>query len=173
MIMKKLAIISSFILFIAAIAQANDTTYVWTGGDPGYSGQIVLDSSSSAGGSLADIVSINITTPTRWGGSFSFDPETVVEFQTPFTWNSSEITSMDIEWSYKGGLPSTPSIGGGFAEVDAYGYYGDDLATDTAGRPRIDGTGLWLAAAPDATSTIGLLGAALCGLRLLRRFRVN
>jgi hypothetical protein len=82
---------SALLIFLAVSAQANET-YVWTGGLPGYSGSIVLDSSSSpnGGGTMADIVSAEITVPLPgfFGTqeyTFNFDPLTASSF-TPLVW---------------------------------------------------------------------------------------
>ncbi len=57
-------VLTSFVLFTVASAHAADTTYVLTPGEGnpyGFSGTVVLDTSSSRDGSTADVVSLTLS----------------------------------------------------------------------------------------------------------------
>ena len=160
---------------VAASVQA-DQAYTWTGVLPGYSGTIVLDSDSSVGGSTADIVSINITTP---GGSASLTQANIGDVYIDnlgqlFTWNPNQITSMWLAWYTD---PSdTPALSGEVGEN--YDHSGglnfvgiDGTFLDVAGSIEpVDKDGAWRVV-PDAGSTPLLMGLALTGLGLCRRIR--
>jgi hypothetical protein len=172
-------------LGVAASVQA-DQTYSWVDGAPGYTGTIVLDSSSSSAGSLSDIVSITVNTP---GGSATLTQANigavyVDNFDTTFAWTPSQISSMWIDWY----TTSVASISAGAAGVgEDYDTSGGlnfesfntstETNLDVAGaiEPN-DKTGSWLAtssttgAVPDAGSTSLLLGVALTGFGACRRF---
>jgi hypothetical protein len=167
----------------AASVHATDEAYKWSLGAPGYSGTIILDSDSSSGGSLADIVSISVSTP---GGSETLTQANIGSvyinnFDTPFTWNPSQITSMWIAWY----TTANPVIADGVAGVGEQ-YAGENanfefydpagaIYQDYASPLNTDTTGTWLASGPvssvpDAGSTSLLLGVALTGLGFCRRF---
>ena len=71
--------------------------YDWTGGSPGYSGQIFLDAPSSAlsptGGTIADVLpGSSVTTPL---GVFSiFNPQLSATFISSMHWDQTHITGM-------------------------------------------------------------------------------
>jgi hypothetical protein len=166
-------------LGIVASLQAADQTYDWTKGLPGYSGTIVLDSSSSAGGSLADVVSISVTTP---GGSDTLTQANIADVYInnpygPFTWNASQITGMWIAW-YTTSDHSMNAPAGGVGQnyqpsIPGHNFVFDpnDNFIDFVGLGNKDLTGAWRAASvPDAGSTSLLLGLALTGLGACRRF---
>src|SRR5580698_3921735 len=115
----KQAAICVVLLGIGSFVQAADTTYDGTG-TGGFDAMITLDSSSSSGGSLSDIVSIYVQDPSDFGpfanyptsifitgfGSITlpaseFDSSTVT-LGSPFTWNSTAITSMSLVWDVGG-----------------------------------------------------------------------
>jgi hypothetical protein len=169
-------------LGIAASVQAADQTYKWTEGVAGFSGTIVLDSSSSTGGSLADIVSINVTTPE---GSASLTQANIGDVYInnilgPFTWNPSQITGMWVDWYLTAadslneaagvGQDYQPGFNANFVFCpNNLSTSGQDFASPTS---NTDTTGGWRAVSsvPDAGSTSLLLGAALTGLSVCRRF---
>jgi hypothetical protein len=172
--MKKPAVFCIVLLAALASARAQDTTYVWvsTDGNPqDISGTITLDSPSSAGGSAKDIVSFSITDPLATLSSSSALPGSVFS-AGPFTWNSSQITSMDIgAFTYIGGpvvefLNFTGNSIGDLYFIPGFGVLGGFY----------DGSGSWQpepapAIAPDAGSCSVLMGAVFAGLVGLRRFR--
>ena len=77
--------------------------YVWDdfNNNPpgGISGTLILDTPSSSGGAVSDIVSITLSD--GGSGSFTYTPANAsfTLNSYPFTWNSSQITSMDIKAS--------------------------------------------------------------------------
>ena len=168
----------SVCLGVAASVQAGDEAYTWSDGAPGYSGTIVLDSDSSAGGSLADIVSISVSTP---GGSETLTQANIGSVyinnnSTPFTWDASQITSMWIAW-YTTPVPviadGVAGVGEQYEGANAnFEFYDNPAGTnlDYASPLNTDKTGTWLAAGPvpDGGSTSLLLGVALTGLGLCR-----
>jgi hypothetical protein len=166
----RFASIVTVILSLTAAVRA-DQEYVWTGGSAGYSGWIILDSNSDASGTLADVVSAQVTTPQ---GTYNFDPSWVFYIQSPFDWNPTQINDMWIDW-YQGGVdPAWAGLGekwgGAITNFDGSGsnrYYTSTWAVDYSGS--------WTAAAagpsvPDATATSALLllGGAFVGLAALR-----
>jgi hypothetical protein len=168
--MKKPTVFCIVSLAALASARAQDTTYVWvsTDGNPqDISGTITLDSPSSAGGSAKDIVSFSVTDPVATLSSSSALPGSVFS-DGPFTWNSSQITSMDII--------AVTYIGGPFDEIllftdnsisDAYVIPGSGVSIGFS-----DNSGSWqVEPVPDAGSCSVLMGAVCAGLVGLRRFR--
>jgi hypothetical protein len=149
------------------VTRANaDQEYVWTGGAAGYSGTIILDSNSNPAGSISDIVSGQITTPS---GTFDFDPTTIAYSQPAFDWNPSQITDMWIDWfalsyTFEAGFGENISnTGENFVGSYEYPSTNDYL---------LDVSGSWKASnssVPDATTTSALLGGALVSLTALRR----
>ena len=99
---KLLMLLVAFILGRTAPVVAQDSTYVWQSfdGDPfNIQGTIVLDSSSSANGSAADVVSLTITDS---ADTFSWSPASPDGVQglwlgTTFAWNQSQILQMDMD----------------------------------------------------------------------------
>ncbi len=97
----------ALILCSAAGVHATDETYVFTPPSPyppgdqhTFSGTIVLDTSSSTGGSISDIVSLSWS-DNWWGGGGGLsvsttDPSGICTINGAFTWNADEISSMDI-----------------------------------------------------------------------------
>jgi hypothetical protein len=163
---------SALLIFLAVSAQANET-YTWTGGMPGYSGTIVLDSSSSpnGGGTMADIVSAEITVPLPgfFGTqeyTFNFDSLTASSF-TPLVWNPDDITGMEIRWQDVPSFVNDPNMGNNYL-----GDYNSNEGVSTE-----DDTGSWQADpanppinVPDGESTAGLmaLSAGVIGCARLR-----
>ena len=153
--MKLSILAAALVLIIGAPVRAQNTTYTWKGGAPGYSGTIVLDSPSSTGGSVSDIVSWVQSTPLF----LNVADLSLVGSDAPFTWNSSEITSMDIfttNFFFGPNLEAAAGVGGNVLAIN-------DLILQE------DTTGSWKA--PDRGSTLGLLGMAVGGLSLFARFR--
>jgi len=72
--------------------------YDWVGGTPGYYGTLILDSPSSTGGSINDVVSLTITTPINGTIVADLNPADGNAYlaDSTFTWNSSQITEMGI-----------------------------------------------------------------------------
>ena len=163
----------SVTLGVASSLQAQDETYAWTEGAPGYTGSIVLDSSSSAGGTLADIVSINITTP---GGSATLTQANIGDVYIdnpdgPFTWNPSQITGMWIAWNTPEGQATVgenyqPSIPG----YNFVGYPSESVI-DFAGPNETDQTGAWREVAVPEPSVLGLLALGTAAV-LVRRSKL-
>jgi hypothetical protein len=172
---EKTAVLSALLLSFGASVQAN-TTYDWTGGAAGYTGTIVLDSSSSSGGSVADIVSLVISTPTT-GGTLDVNLASAYLADPIFTWNSSQITEMgvweNVEFTAEG--PGSFEVA---VEENYMGLLNDNLlesASDNGGYVYSYGyyPGSWVAATtavPDGGSSVWLLGLALVGLGSLKRF---
>jgi hypothetical protein len=80
--------------------QAQNTTYVWqsTDGDPhGLAGTIVLDSPSSAGGTMSDVVSVTLSDPVAgtYHVAIGIDPSYLLG---GFTWTPTMITRMNAVW---------------------------------------------------------------------------
>lgn len=90
-----------FCAVAATAARATNYEYDWTGGRTDFAGKIVLDSNSSSAGTLADIVSAQITISHE---TLDFDPNTAIFLRPEFAWNSSQITDMWINWSVPGVL---------------------------------------------------------------------
>jgi len=169
--MKSLLTIAKIAVGAAAItvtmhANAQQTTYDWTGGEAGFSGQIILDSNGNTAGNISDIVSATITTPQ--GGPFDFNPTTVYIDVSPFTWNQTQITNMWIDWT----VGSTEV---GMSEGNV--LPGNSVASNNGYEPYVeDSSGSWTAVSssvpssvPDGGATIALLSASLTGLAALRR----
>jgi hypothetical protein len=142
-----------FRLAIAAVrSKASNamTTYVWTGGQPGFSGSITLDSASSppGGGTVSDIVSISLGFPAP-AGNFSYPPgeqiiNAVFDLNGPFSWNSQEITAMTIRWAPSGAVFQNLELGPNLlSDYNANGW--SDTHTPN---PMEDDTGSWQAADP-------------------------
>lgn len=169
--MKKTAILSTLLLSIGASAQAQDTTYDWTGGLPGYSGTIVLDSPSSAGGNLGDIVSMDITAP-GYGSTQVLVDLGFLDGQ--FTWSATHITDME----YVNGLDQGPFNAYFDIEASAPGDYGrSDVGVSGDLGDVNDFSGSWEARAsadvPDPMSTLPVLfflfGSLIAGRQLLNK----
>ena len=155
-------------------AHAIDYEYDWTGGTSGFAGKIVLDSDSNTSGTVANIVSAQITTSL---GTFDFDSSTAFLVQPKFAWNPSQITDMWIEWALN--VPSAFAANAGFGEnYNGTGInYLDSFIHDANG-VRYDAdfnTGSWTAAAsssvPDATSTGLLFTLGMSGLIVMKKKR--
>jgi len=190
--MKTIPIVAlSMLLGIAAAVQSRaDTTYVWTpapGDTSGLGATIVLDSSSNSNGNmLGDVLSAVFTSPvstyslsntgTDW---FAFNPnygvlfnsvsgttsETVPGFSNliPFSWDSTKIDNMNLEWNYEGGtLEIQQTASGGVIwffppGINLYSDGGQFLAVGS------------VSSVPDIASTFLLLGLGLAGLALASR----
>ena len=136
--------------------------YDWTGGEAGYAGTIILDSSANASGSAADILSGTITTPE---GTYAFDP-TQLYVTGQFDWNSSQITDMYFDWT-------SPAPYTGFGE-NVYGAGLNFVGSAADDVSFIDTSGSWVAAgsassAPDLASSLTLLTLGLGALGAGRR----
>ncbi|HEX4121687.1 MAG TPA: hypothetical protein VH619_13785 [Verrucomicrobiae bacterium] len=151
---------ASVLLMVLAVSAAANETYVWTGGMPGFSGTITLDSSASpsGGGTMADIVSAQVTVPV--GGffgsqeyTFNFDPFTATSYGA-FTWNAEDITGMEIRWQDIPSFVNNPNMGNN--------YLGD--YNSNGGEAMEDYTGSWEASNPiavqDGESTAAMLAVA-------------
>src|ERR1700733_7006971 len=106
---------------------------------PRMSGPAVLlaYSSSSAGGSIRDIVSGSITTSQ---GTFAFDPATIFLSQPLFAWDPSQITDMSYDWVSGSHLAA-------FGENEAdFGFVNFVGSGTLAGITTYDESGSWLAA---------------------------
>jgi hypothetical protein len=167
--MKKKAVLSALMLTLGVSVQAQDTTYDWTGGAPGFSGSIILDSPLSSGGSLSDILSISITTPSSGTISMNMSPGRVFLTDPTFTWNHNQITEMFIGGSATKPFDNiyvTENSGGGNDESAFSILYDNEISIDTSGS--------WVAPSgvgvPDTGGGIWLLGFALAGLGGCRRF---
>lgn len=160
-------------------------TYVWTtipgagpvtGGDSEWAGTIVLDTSASTDGTLADIISVSLTTPQ---GNFTFDPTSNIGLffgGVNFTWNASQIESMYFGWQV---YPLQPSI---FEDV-GYGPGGLQVNSLVGPLGSFDEDGSWLAASaggsePGAgvpepptwtTMLMGITGLVLVSYRRMRK----
>jgi hypothetical protein len=170
--MKNSILLALFVtLGVAASLQAQDETYAWTEGAPGYSGTIVLDTNASSAGTLADIVSINITTP---GGSATLTQANIGDvyinnFDGPFTWNPSQITGMWIDWNTSGGQAGVgenyqPSIPG-----YNFVFYPGSSVIDLAGPLETDQTGAWRVSPVPEPSVLGLLALGTAAVLVRRR----
>lgn len=167
--------------FLAALSWASVATYAntyeydWTGGAPGYSGQIVLntDTSPSGGGTLANIVSGSITTPTF--GTFPIDLATVGLADPIFTWTPAGITEFHLGW-----LNSSSTHQGQVGQN--YNGSGNNVLLDarivSPYAANSDFSGSWLAApaasnsVPDTGSTSAMLLGSLTALgAVARKFR--
>ncbi|HEX3799586.1 MAG TPA: hypothetical protein VH413_12880 [Verrucomicrobiae bacterium] len=164
---KYSAVFCGLLLALGLVAQAQDTTYIWTGGAPGYSGTIVLDSPESSHGTLADIISIEIYTPRFGPLSMNLSSGSVFLTDPTFTWNPDHITEMFIA-----GLSTAP-FGNIFVTENSGG--GNDLSLRSLlyNQYDVDTLGSWdaesLIPAPDATGTFGLLGFVVVGMSVVSR----
>jgi hypothetical protein len=166
---KKTAIASAAFLLVGANLWAQDTTYDFVSNDGGttITGTLTLDAPSSpvGGGHVSDIVAFSVTDPfTTFTEADLFGPNLI---SGPFTWNPTQITSMDVtEFTYIGG-PGDEAIN--FSKTGLGDVYLLGGVLPVGG---YSDTGSWRSAtAPDAASTIELLGMAFVGLGTFRRFR--
>lgn len=153
-------------------ARASFITFNLVGASPGFSGQMTLDAISSNDGSLSDIDSLTLTTP---GGTYTFNPadsDSINYYQSgvyneqliPFTWNSHEITEMDLLFDYDFIAESEPVY---FADIGVNAPVYDfpsnfEYSLSDYVDYNFDFAGKWVAVAtPDQTSTLILLGLAL------------
>ena len=161
---------SIFVIAAAVIAlfttrgKAASFDYVWTGGAPGYAGTIVLDSASSSGGTVNDIISLSFTTPHF--GTFAGTPGFLSSDQS-FTWTPTRITSMSI-----GGVGDTILFRFGTGGVWSNFGTGNVIVAHQGAAGNtfdFDDTGTWLAASavPDHSSTLALMSLAVAQLGLL------
>lgn len=181
------SVATTLLLGICAPPAFASFEYDYKNGAPGYSGSILLDTNSSAAGSLSDIISLTVTTP---GGTFAYNPSdpnisqfnynqtaTYNSLESAFTWDQNQITEMHVLFDYY-------YIGGYTAW--SYAEVGQNAPTDppftgigtlnNAINYHYDFSGSWVAATPppvpDAGSSLYLLSlalAALAGCTLLRR----
>jgi hypothetical protein len=156
------------------------TTYDWVSndGDPnGLSASITLDMNSSSGlpggdGTLADIVSVSLTDP--YG---TYPVQFLTLASSSFTWNSSDITSMNIQGSADpfGPFFLNVTLTDSLLSEQPYVYV---ITYSTAIGPVISDSGGFDAVSaaggagtiPDPANAAVLLGFALAGLGGLRRF---
>jgi hypothetical protein len=136
--------------------------YVWTGGQPGFSGVLYLDSPSSNGGSISDIgLGSYLRTPNSWGDMSLWG---YTHSYQGFTWNPQQITSMYI----------------GFNSQNVQGYVYENfggqngiLWYNISTLPPVedlDTSGSWLAVPePSSASLLVFSMAAFCGWGLARR----
>jgi hypothetical protein len=158
--------------------QAQETTYVWQsldgGGNYDFSGTIVLDSSCSSAGTVADIVSFTETGPYIPYPFYSGAPATItITFPNaaldlndfPFTWNSSQITSIYLSSeaeAYEGFTAVGDETRWGFSEE----LYFDPL---NYGIGFQDTAGAWVAVVPEPSVPVLLAISffALCAKKLI------
>ena len=154
--------------------------YDYKNGSPGYSGSLFLDTNSSTGGSLSDIVSLTVTTP---GGTFTYNPSnpdlshfnynqtaSYNSLESAFTWNPTEITQMHVlfdyyfisgytAWSYAEVAQNAPASPTNFTGIGTL---------NNAVSYHYDYSGSWVAAkpppVPDGGSSLYLLSVALAAL---------
>lgn len=161
---EKAVLLVSTIISVAASVQAQDTTYQWVSSDGNpddITATLTLDTPSSAGGSTSDLV------------GFTFDGSPIgLGFENPnlsgpFTWNSSQITSMNL--SFTGvEFPFFDDIAYQTNAISDTYYF---LLSPVPLGVDSDTSGSWEAVpAPDAGSSMVMLGAAVAGLSGLRRF---
>jgi hypothetical protein len=162
----------------ALSAHSQGYTYVWTGGEPGFSGSITLDSPNSptAGGSANDIMSATISIPEP-DGTFDFSypqlffsPQSSINISGPFTWDSQAIVGMSIRY-----VPSSPGFDNLLFGTDQLGDDNPDGFTPGANSLTLieDTGGSWQAVTavpePGASGLIAsALGALICWKRLSR-----
>lgn len=112
-------------------ARANQL-YGWVGSGFGEGlNYFTLDSNSSSGGSIADVVSFTMNIR---GTETTYTPSSAMTFFTPFTWDSTKITAMALLFSPDANTTLTPDQG----KLDTY----------TPGQPNFtfyDPKGAWLA----------------------------
>jgi hypothetical protein len=161
-----LPILTSLVLFLAGTARAQDTTYTWVSSDSdlyGIYGTITLDSPNSAGGTLSDVISFTIGSASQSPITYTSSQLTLDGLQAiPFTWDSSQITSIDLE--------ETANLGN-VGTISPFNFGPGALANS----PTIDFEGSWLnssASVPESPSVITdlFLGLPFVGLAL-RNFR--
>lgn len=168
------------VMMIAALqGHAQGVAYVWTGGEPGFSATIVLDSASSppGGGSVSDIISMTGSIPLPNGSEYEFgyapllpwegNMYSVISVSEPFVWNAQEITAMSIWYAPYGTAfavwESSPHLFGG-ENANGWG--------EGVNPPQyiFDTSGSWVAAAsvpePGAEWLL-LFGAGALGFRYL------
>ena len=121
-------------------AWAGNFTYNYVGGATGYSGTIVLNTNSSpaGGGSVANIVSMSVTTPAY--GTLVWNAADITTPLGSFTWDRNGITAMNIQYDIPPGFSF-------FAVVVASTVYDRVEASGTNGLVQ-SFTGKWLAAVP-------------------------
>jgi hypothetical protein len=124
-----------------------------------------VPSSPVGGGTVSDIVSFSVTDPYNTFTEADLFIGGIAS--TPlFTWNPSEITSMDVVANTYIGGPDDEYIN--FSNTglsDAYYFLGfayDGGSCDT---------GSWVSTVPDSASGGALLGLAFAGLGACRRYR--
>jgi hypothetical protein len=167
--MKKAAVLSIVFLSVGIAVQAQDTTYNWVSndGDPqGIDASITLDSPSSVGGSVSDVVSFSVSD--AFSGFTSSDLVAPPTSSGAFTWNASQITSMDLTGEAFGNFPFLAGFAFTANEI-SYEYF--DVFDEDEAPTNFSDTGSWQATVPDAESSAVLLGMVLTGLGGLRRVR--
>jgi hypothetical protein len=142
-------------------------TYEWEG-DPGYSGTLVLDAQSSAGGSISDIMYLEVTTPDNGTLIADLNPANgdVQLIDPVFTWNAGQITEMGIT-AYVTADPNSPAFPDYL--IAAQNFDGTGLnqlsgAAPTLSSPlfdEIDTGGNWVAAVPEPSSLAYCFGCAV------------
>jgi hypothetical protein len=159
-ILTSICLIPVIACLFTTSAHANEYDYFWTSGQSGYAGEIVLDSPSSSGGTVNDIVSITITAGGI--GPEPFFSNAGYTSSQPFTWTPTMITSMDLSW-----------VGYGLSfEVTANGPDSHNSISLREGPGSFilhkDENGYWAAtpftSVPDHTSTFALLLLPLAAL---------
>jgi hypothetical protein len=172
---KRKKCFATFIMAMALVmrAESQDTTYLWSGGQPGFYGSITLDAADSptGGGTLNDIVSLSVDISAAGGErSFTypesmFNPSAGFTFSGPFTWDAKGIISMSINY-----VPVAPTFDHVLLGSGELGDYNPSGFTGGINPPILadDSTGTWQATnpinVPDNTSTVWLLGLGLTTL---------
>jgi hypothetical protein len=191
-----LPILAALVLGITFSTNAQDTEYVWNSYDGGayngalgppsglfpITGTIILDSPSSSGGSLSDIVSLSLSS--GLSGSYAVNPTGASGFEdglyytislgTPFTWTPTRITDMDI--TVTANFPSPP-FGNGFTDyvlpMDASPLGGGSVDLDNVfgNGESIDPLGAWRGSpVPEVFSTTALLFLSMVILSVGRHY---
>ena len=115
-----------------------------------WGGELFLDAPMSTGGSLSDINMGDSFLVTPYGSFYlSQSSQESITAGVPFTWIPTTITSMDIT-----GL-------GPLSVPDAWEITQTSIGISI---PDPTATGVWVAAVPDSSSTVGLIGLAMTGL---------
>jgi hypothetical protein len=142
---------------IVSTSRAVNYEYRWTGGSAGFTGSIILDSNSSDGGTLANIVSAEVTLI----NTCDLHPMAAVFLETSFTWTPTEITKMNIHWFTWGSSVTT----GASVYTNGFNVLG-------SGFSGYDVRGSWLAvpsSVPEMGSTALLLALGLLSFGAIRK----
>ena len=160
--MKQLCKMASLSVLVLGLGKGTGRaalyTYEWQG-DPGFSGTLVLDAPASAGGSISDIVSLEVTTPLNGTLIADMNPAdgNVMLIDPIFTWNAGQITEMGVT-AYVTADPSSAAFSDYM--IAAQNFDGTGLnqlsgAAPTSSSPlfdEIDTGGNWVAVVPEPSA---------------------